>query len=236
MNHAKKLLGTATATALLASGFTLTTMPAAEAAIAAPTVSKLSAEKRIGEYGANLGLYLNSTTTTAAPVNGSDRVWAGTAHLQMKPKGSSTWKTIASDASPGYQYFDNVKFTGNATYRVYYQGTFYDDYPEDVTYGDSYSNEVVIKTTRTLTVKNISKGGTLRGQFKATPKFGGKKFVFHKKVGKKWKKYKTVKANTKGVAKVTFAAKRGKKTFYRVTVPGNSQFTKNVQKFTAYRY
>lgn len=236
MKLSRTFAGAVTAAAVAVSGLAFTAPAAHAAQVTAPTTTTLTAEKKVGAYGDTLGIYLDSETMTTAPVNGSNDVWAGTAHLQRKAKGSSTWTTISSDTSPGYQYFPDIKFTGNAYYRVYYQGAFYDSYPDDVTYQDSVSNEVFIKTTRNFTMKDVSKRGKVIGQFKASPKFGGKKFVFHKKVGKSWKAYKKVKANSKGMAKVVFEAKRGKKTWYRVTVPGDKQFTGTQSKFSAYKY
>lgn len=232
---ANRTVGLTTSLAVAATGAAVFAAPAQAAVVEGPTTTTLTVEKLKGEYGDSLSAYINSETATSQPVNGGNDVYAGVAYLQKKPAGSSEWATVATDDTPGYQYWSDLTFDGNATYRVYYEGAFYDSYPDDVTYGSSYSNEVYVETTRDLDIRDISKNGVLKGKFKATPDFGGKKFVFHKKVGKKWKLYKKVRANEKGVAKVRFPGGR-KKTVFRVTVPSDQQFVKVQAKFSTQRY
>ena len=231
----RKLLGLITAAALSVGG-TVLLAPTASATISVPTVTTLKITKKTGEYGSLLSAYLSAETHNKSEVNGSTTTWQGTGYLQMRPAGASTWKTIGKDeGSPSYHYFPDAKFVGNADYRVYYKGVAYADYPEDVVYQDSYSPVVHVKTTRHLALKDVTKRSPARGQFTATPKFGGHLFKFQAKVGKKWKAYKTVRANKRGTAVVAFPGKAGK-AYYRVTVAGDRQFTASTYQFSVYRY
>lgn len=234
MRLMKSFTGVAAATALALSTLTLTAAPAS-AATSVPTVTTLKITKRVAEHGGLLSAYLEAETHNASEANGSTTTWAGTGHLQRQLPGSSTWTTISSDDTPSYLYFPDVKYTTNAAYRVFYDGADYDDYPEDVTYEDSYSPVVTVKVYRSLSMTDVSTTRAVKGKFKATPKFGGKKFIFEVKTPSGWKRYKTAKANAQGVAVESFAGNaRGIK--YRVLAPGDRLYSGVKATFTATRY
>ena len=58
-----------------------------------------------------------------------------------------------------------------------------------------------------------------------TPNYGTKKIKVQTKVGKKWKAYKTFKTTEAGKYRFRLPAPRRGKTQWKITVPGNSQFT-----------
>ena len=77
--------------------------------------------------------------------------------------------------------------------------------------------------TRKVVFKN-PKGTLIKGS--VSPDYGKKKIKVAKKVGNKWKKYKTFKTTSAGKYKFTLPAPRRGKTQWRITVPGNAQYTK----------
>ena len=67
-----------------------------------------------------------------------------------------------------------------------------------------------------------------------TPNYGTKKIKVQTKVGKKWKAYKTFKTTEAGKYRFRLPAPRRGKTQWKITVPGNSQFT--TWQTTGYTY
>ncbi len=180
-----------------------------------------------------------STTTTATPsataleygddfyiavdVPSSDgySAYSGTSTLYAMEAGSATWVPLATNTSAGSDFFD-VKPNMTTSYKVVYTGytaaTQYED-----TYTASESVAFTVGVTRKVVFKN-PKGTLIKG--KVTPNYGKKKIKVAKKVGNKWKKYKTFKTDNAGRYKFTLPAPRRGKTQWRITVPGDSQFIK----------
>ncbi|WP_122817482.1 hypothetical protein [Nocardioides pantholopis] len=191
---------------------------ASPAAAAEGTSTSFSATKKSFTYGDPLGLYLGGSVNTA-----TGTAYEGAAYLQMLPKGSSTWTNVAVDTAPGYLYF-NVKATRNALYRVAYVGS--------ARFSPSTSAAVNIKVKRKLAIKN-PRGTLIKGTVK--PKYKRGKVVIQRKVGKKWKKYKTMRANKKGKFSTTHKV-FGSRTNYRLILPANKAFSKTVHRYYTYKY
>ena len=166
------------------------------------------------------GFYVSGTITDPSGIEGPS---GGQAFLQVLTASNPTWTTIAVDESPSYLFFDaDLHFTENAQYKVVFTGS-----TALGTWDDSYlageSVPLAAPTTRKVVFSN-PKGTLIKG--KVTPNYGKKKIKVAKKVGNKWKKYKTFKTDNAGRYKFTLPAPRRGKTQWRITVPGDSQFIK----------
>ena len=86
-------------------------------------------------------------------------------------------------------------------------------------------------TTRKVVFSN-PKGTLIKG--KVTPNYGTKKIKVQKKVGTKWTRYKTFKTTESGTYRFRLPAPHRGKTPWKISVPGNSQFT--TWQTTGYTY
>ena len=156
-------------------------------------------------------------------VIGSDggSVYDGTVTLWKLPAGGAAWEAVATATAGGYLGFYDLKADGNAQFKITYSG-----YTAVNTYEDTYAASESLPFTVAVTRKvvfNNPKGTLIKG--KVTPNYGNKKIKVQKKVGKKWKKYKTFKTTSAGKYKFTLPAPRRGKTQWKISVPGNTQFT-----------
>lgn len=200
----------------------------ANAAVTVTTAVSLSSSKTAYVYGS--ALFFDSAVTTDDPNN----IYPpGTATLYMMRGGSSTWEAVSTDDSVSYLYFEGLKARSNAQYKVVYPGG--TDYDGDV-FLPSESAPFAIGVARKmdLTVKS----GTTIFKGKIAPKYKKKKIVIKKKVRKKWKKFRTVKTNKKSRFAIRLPAlgKRGKRTYWKFTVPGNKTFLATSVTGYTYRY
>lgn len=168
------------------------------------------------------GFYVSGTVTDPAGLYDANSD-ADAAYLQIYTPSNPVWTTIATDDSPGFLFFDgDFSFSENTQLKVVYSGA-----PAAYSYQDTFtageSAIVAAPVTRKVVLKN-PKGTLLKG--KISPDYGKKKIKVAKKVGKKWKKYKTFKTTSAGKYKFTLPAPRRGKTQWRITVPGDSKFTK----------
>lgn len=187
------------------------------------TVTTLQVSRNLLEYKSGYSPFLSGSVKTA---DGSS-VYAGNVSLQASEAGSA-WKTIKTVTASGYLSFSDVIPNKNTAYRVVYAG----GADSRNTYQASSSGTVTVKVMRKLTIKN-PKGTKIKG--KVAPKYAKKKIVIKKKVGKKWKKFRTLKTNKKSRFTVTLPAKR-KRTYFRFIVPGNKAYAKNVSEGSTIRY
>lgn len=166
------------------------------------------------------GFYVSGTITD--PNGGYDNS-GGVAYLQVSSASNPVWTTIATDEYPSYLFFDgDFTFTENAQYKVVFTGAPATSATTDTLLAGE-SVPMVAPVTRKVVFKN-PKGTVIKG--KVTPSYGKKKIKVQKKVGKKWKKYKTFKTTKAGKYRFKLPAPRRGKWQWRITVPGNSQFTK----------
>ncbi len=166
------------------------------------------------------GFYVSGTVTDPT---GVETPSGGQAFLQIYTASNPVWTTIGTDDSPGYLFFDgDFSFPENAQLKVVFTGaTAINQYDDNYVAGESVP--IAAPVTRKVVFKN-PKGTLIKGS--VAPDYGKKKIKVAKKVGKKWKKFKTFKTTSAGKFKFTLPAPRRGKTQFRITVPGNAQFTK----------
>jgi len=156
-------------------------------------------------FGDSLSLSINVVT------DGGDQVYDGTLTVERQLAGQSTWTTVASSTS-AYLY-DSTDAKGNAAYRVTYSGS--GDYAGSTA-------TVVAKIQRKLDITPTS-GRTAGMNVKVSPKYKGAITVL-KKQGKTWKKYKTVRTNSKSRVWFSLPAPRKGKWFWRLTIRSAKTF------------
>ena len=174
------------------------------------------------------GFYVSGTVTDPSGIESPS---GGTASLQVLTSSNPAWTTIAVDDSPGYLFFDgDFTFSENAQYKVVFSGsTALGAWDDSYLAGESVA--MAAPVTRKVVFSN-PKGTLIKG--KVTPSYGKKKIKVQRKVGKKWKKYKTFKTTAAGKYRFTLPAPRRGKTQWKISVPGNAQFT--TWQTTGYTY
>ncbi len=168
------------------------------------------------------GFYVTGTVTDPNGLydNGNP---AGVAYLQVYTSSNPVWTTIGTDEFPSTLFFDgDFTFTENAQYKVVYTGAPARSAVED-TLLPAESVAIAAPVTRKVAFSN-PRGTLIKG--KVTPDYGKKKIKVAKKVGKQWRKYKTFKTTSAGKYRFTLPAPRRGKWTWRITVPGNAQYTK----------
>jgi hypothetical protein len=146
--------------------------------------------------------------------------YKGTVTLYQVTAANPAGVAIATVPAGGYLAFPEVIATESSTFRAVYSG-----YAATSTYEHNYAASeavpVAVPVTRKVVLKN-PKGTMLKG--KITPNYGKKKIKVQKKVGKKWKKFKTFRTTSAGKFRFTLPAPRRGKWQWKITVPGDSQF------------
>ena len=184
----------------------------AQAAVTVVTATSLSSTQVEYTYGDRI--FFDAAVTTNDPNNAYA---PGAATLYMKRGGSETWEAVSSDEGVSYLYFTDLTAVANAQYKVVYPGG--TDGTGDV-YLPSESPVFSISTARKMTIKN-PRGTFVKG--KISPDYKKKKILIQKKVGKKWKKFRTLKTNKKSQFQTTLPATR-KRTYWRFLAKGNAEF------------
>ncbi|GAA1808837.1 hypothetical protein GCM10009795_062600 [Nocardioides hankookensis] len=231
--HLGSLLIAALATTTLS---VVGTAGAASAATVAPTRVVMKLSQNTAEA--------NDKISVTGEVQGqaSDGSWGtlpygtGSATLQFLPKGSSTWRTIETD-DQGYSfYFYSVRVTGPGTFRVAYGGGTYDsNYDGTPEYQfTASSSDKTPRVTRKLSYKEVP-GRKTGIQGKIAPK-AKVKIVVLKKVGKKYKHFRTLHSARNGAFKVVLPAPRRGKWFWRINFMGSKGFATSVVSGHTYSY
>lgn len=171
-------------------------------------------------YMSGGGFYFSGTITDPSGIESPS---GGQAFLQVLTSSNPVWTTIGTDDSPGFLFFDaDYEFSENAQYKVVFTGsTALSSFDDSYVAGESVA--IAAPVTRKVVFSN-PKGTLIKG--KVTPNYGKKKIKVAKKVGKKFKKFKTYKTTAAGKYRFTLPAPRRGKTQFRITVPGNAQYTK----------
>lgn len=174
------------------------------------------------------GFYVSGTITD--PNGGYDNT-GGVAYLQAYTSSNPVWTTIATDEYPSYLFFDgDFTFSENTQYKVVFSGAPATSATTDTLLAGE-SVPISAPVTRKVAFSN-PKGTLIKG--KVTPNYGKKKIKVQKKVGKKWRKYKTFKTTSAGKYRFTLPAPRRGKTQWKISVPGNAQYT--TWETTGYTY
>ncbi len=165
------------------------------------------------------GFYVSGDITDPT---GVEHPSGGQAFLQVLTASNPTWTTIATDDSPGFLFFDgDFTFTENVQLKVVFTGsTALGTWDDSYVAGESAVTNAPV--TRKVVFKN-PKSTVLKG--KITPDYGKKKIKVKKKVGKKWKKFKTFKTKASGKYRFSLPSPRRGKWTWLITVPGDQQFT-----------
>ncbi|QBX54609.1 hypothetical protein EXE58_03415 [Nocardioides seonyuensis] len=154
-------------------------------------------------------------------VTGSDggSVYKGTVTLFAITSSNPAGAPIATVPASGYLSFPDLKVTESMVLKAVYSG-----YAATSTYEDNYtpSESVVAELPVTRKVVMKDKGTTLFG--KITPDYKRKPIKVEKKVGKKWKKFKTFKTKSSGKFRFKLPAPRRGKWHWRITVKGGNGF------------
>lgn len=176
------------------------------------------------------------TISVSGTVIGSDGLSAlyGTVTVYQMTPSNPTWTPIGSDTTPGYFSFYPIKPRSNTAYKAVYSG-----YAAQTTYQDNYapseSAPLSVGVQRNVSIDRAKKRLTIVGKVK--PTYKNKKVIVHRKKGKRWVKFKTVKTNKRSKFLVTLPApRRGGKIYFRITVPGNNEYLEYREVWYTYTY
>lgn len=187
--------------------------PANAATVGAVTTLTISNTQPV-EYGTELSI---SGGTKGA--NG-EFISTGSTSLQVLLPGAAAYTTIATvTTSPGFVSFDGVVAASNATYKLVFSGGTGGFGSSANTYTASESVPTPVAVQRKVNLKTSG----LKVIGKVTPDYDKKKVKILKKVGKKYKKYASVKTNKKG--KFVFRAPNRRGFRFIVKIPGDASFT-----------
>jgi|SRR4051794_9395763 hypothetical protein len=162
-------------------------------------------------------LYVN--VNVQALVNGVwEQLYYGSVSVTQTLEGGAA-QVVAQNDSP-YVYSD-IPAQGNATYTVNYSGATGAGYPP-ANYAPATAT-LGVAVQRQLAVKNVGhRKVVLHG--KVGPAFHGKVTIV-KKVGKKWKRFKTVRTNKKSVFKTPLPAPNRGRFYWRVLIKAGGGFS-----------
>ena len=167
-------------------------------------------------YGDDFSVSSDVTDTAGAPV------YKGTSTLYAMEAGSTAWVPVVTEAA-SYSIYD-VKPQANTAYKIVYSGYAAVTTSEN-NLAPSESAPFGVEVARKLTIKN-PRGTFIKG--KVAPDYKKKKVLIHKKVGKRWVKFRTLKTNKKSAFATTLPASR-KRTYFRIMVKGDSKFATAAQ-------
>jgi hypothetical protein len=216
----------ASTVAVSALAFTGVAVTAAAPAHAAPQTCTTSSVVTVSYPKQNYGSYntVRVETRPSCP-DGDTYIAAGTIYLQRSVNGGA-WTNVhaehGTDASLMYWSGTGVA-PANSLFRAVFVGGTYGEN----TYASSMSAPVSVSVFRTYKFKQKSLRTGVRGTFKIQPKASIKKLKvkFEVKKSGKWRTYKKVRANKKGVVTLVFKASR-KGIPYRMILPGKRGFSK----------
>ena len=192
---------------------------------AAVTVDLASTTTLAVSFGDNPLAYGDDISLEGA-VTGSDTLSAykGTVQLMQLTPANPAWVPVGAPvASSGYLSFSDLKPTTNSAYKLVYSGYAATTTSEN-NYAASESVPVAVNVFRKLTIKN-PRGTFLKG--KVAPDYSKGKVQIFKKVGKNYKKFKTLKTDKKGKFNITLPSSR-KRTYFRFVVPADANFVASV--------
>lgn len=235
----RRMLGALLATSLAGATLTVAAGTTAPAQAAAPVqtriVSGADGRAAVAPYSkpVQFGDTLSISVNVEAYVDGGwEQVYNGSVKVTEKVNGVKR-KPVVAKADSAYVY-DSRKAQGNATYTVSYSGGT-GGYPE-VQYAPVTKSFKISKVQRAVEGSGISGRKTgLKGKISPGAK---KKFTVYKKVGKKFRKFKTARTNKKGRFKVVLPAPRksGAQFNWKFVFPGAKRFSQTVVTGYTRRY
>ncbi len=168
---------------------------------------------------------VGTTVYLSGKVESADGYPKGTLVVQEQRAGSSSYKTVLTDDSPGYFSY-SFKAKQNTSFRILFTGSSDSTY----TYLDS-NGTASLNVMRDLGDKIAN----LKLQGKVKPKYKKKKITIEIKTSKKgkWKKYATVKTNKKSKWAKKLPAK-SKCTYWRAYAKGDKKFVKSYSRYSYY--
>ena len=176
------------------------------------------------------------TVTIRGAVTGTDgsSSYDGTVTLYQITAANPAGVAVATVPASGYLAFPEIKATENSAFKAVYSG-----YAATSTYEDNYAASesvvVALPVQRKVSIDNAKARMTIKG--KVAPKYKKKKVKVQIKKGKKYKKFKTIKTNKQSKFQVRLPApRRGNKLYFKITVPGNSQFVAYSEVWYTYSY
>jgi len=234
--NARRIIGSALATALAATslGVVATAAAPAQAIDTVQTRIVPSNVDRgvISSYStpAKYGDSLNVNVNVEGFVNGVwTQVYAGSVTVTEQLASGAAPTTVASNTS-AYVY-NSFPAHGNATYTVTYSGGT-GGYPQ-VNYAPATASFAGPAVQRKLTTKTISgKRAGFKGKLSPATKT---KITVLKKTGKKYKKFKTLRTKANGRFTVVLPAPRRGKFHWRIIFAGDSSFVASGIQGTTYK-
>jgi hypothetical protein len=225
--RARRILGSLLTAALVATPLVVVAT-AAPAAAATPTkvAMKVSDVKtRFGESISVTGQVKGQTTDGSWQQIPFD---SGSATLQFRKHGSSSWQTIETDQYGDSFYFYPVKISGPGSLRVVYAG------------GSSGENQFnpsdaakALKVQRKISYKENT-GRQLGIHGKIAPQ-GKVKISVLRKEGRTFRAFKTLHSNAKGVYKVVLPAPRSGSWHWKIIFQGTKGYQDSVITGRTYR-
>ena len=222
----KRIIAGATAAGLLSLAPIAVSAPAGAATENHTVTLTTTPSKTSVVYGDDL--YINVSAAGSDGRSYPD----GTTTLYVMPAGATAWTPVQT-VEAGMSFYD-VKPAMNSAYKVVYSG-----YTATTSYENNYAASeaaaFTVAVQRNVTIDKAKKRLTIKGKIK--PTYKKKKVIIHAKKGKRWVKHKTVKTNKRSAFQVTLPrAPRGKKLYFRITVPGDSQYVKYSEVWYTYSY
>lgn len=217
-------------TGLVATGL----LGLAPLAVSAPAHAENLTTTTTLEIGSDAMVSYGDEISFSGRVVASDTLGAsdGSVSLQVYTPSNPVWTPVASyDGASFFSFYDVVP-SSNAQYKVVYSGyaatTAYED-----TYAASESAPINVGVSRSIKAKTPG----LRVVGKVTPSYAKSKVKVFRKVGKKYKAFKTVKTNKKSKFSVKLpAAGRGKKLYFRLYIKPDANFVATVDDYYTYTY
>ncbi|MEI5674930.1 MULTISPECIES: hypothetical protein [unclassified Nocardioides] len=226
----RRLLAAVVTTGLIAPTAVIVASTAPASAATATSIVSGSQGRgwiKVNDYSSQAGAPVAGTDQVSFSINvkGADgkQVYDGSLVVQQLAAGSRSWQTIATSSS-AYLY-KSVDIKISAQYRVFYSGT--------AEYAPTGASVGTVKAQRKLTINGMSgKRAGFKGKVAPKAKI---KIIVQKKVGKKFKKYKTVRSNRKGRFTVVLPAPSRGKFVWKITFKGSKGYTSSVIKGSTYR-
>jgi hypothetical protein len=236
--NARRIIGSALATALAATSLGVVATTAAPAQAAEPILTRIvqsspdrpviSSYSTPLEYGDDLRVGVN---VEGFVDGGWKQIFDGTVSVTEQLVTGAAPTTVATSAS-AYMY-DNFATHGNATYTVTYSGGTFGTGTYAKTYAPVAASYAVTDVQRKLSTSTISgKRAGFKGKLSPAAKI---KITVLQKKGKKFKKFKVLRSKANGRFTLILPAPRRGKFHWRIMFAGDSSFAASMLQGTTYK-